>query len=89
MATVHVAGNKQVTDPFAAIRRVIKLREAERFYREELGRQKTTFDCVHWDRLEDALSSKGDPFRLWPAKQVSGFCGTQKMVLHWDTTRNG
>ena len=65
---VHVAGHKQITDPPAAIRRVIKRREAERFYREELGWPKPTFDCVHWDGLEDALSSKDDIFCLWLTK---------------------
>ena len=69
-ATVHVAGHTQLSDPSAAIRRVIKRREVEKFYQEELDWQKPTFDCVHWDELEDALSSKADLFRLWLTKWV-------------------
>ena len=63
-------------------------KDAERFYREELGWLKVTFTCIHWDGLNDALESKGDPFRLWLSKQVNGSCGTQAMVSRWDKTRD-
>jgi len=28
-------------------------------------------------------------YRLWLSKQLSGFCGTQVMVSHWDKGRDG
>ena len=47
-----------------------------------------TFTCIHWDGLNEALESKGDPFRLRLSRQVNGACGTQAMVSLWDKTRD-
>ena len=46
------------------MRRVINRREAEKFYREVLGWPTSTFDCVNWVGLEQALEKQWDPFRL-------------------------
>ena len=88
-AAIKVGKSKQTSDPAVGIRAALERKEAERFYRQELGWPTVTFDCVHWDVLRTALESKGDPFRLWLSKQVNGFCGTQTMVAHWDKTRDG
>ena len=71
------------------MRQVINRREAEKFYREELGWPTATFDCVNWDGMEQALEKQGDLLRLWISKQVNGFCGPQSMVAHWDKKRDG
>ena len=63
-------------------------RDAEKFYGEELGWPKATFNCIHWDGLKETLETKGDPFRLWLSKQVNGSCGTEAMVSRWDKIRN-
>ena len=39
--------------------------------------------------LNAALSKKAQMYKKWLAKQGSGFCGTQQMVAHWDTSRDG
>ena len=82
-------GGKQTSNPAVGIRASLERKEAERFYRQELGWPTVTFNCVDWDQLRTALDPKGDPFRLWLSKQVNGFCGTQTMVAHWDKTRDG
>ena len=88
-AAVIVRKSKQTSDPASGIRTTLEHKEAERFYRQELGWPTVTFDCVDWNGLRLALEPKGDPFRLWLSKQVNGFCGTQSMVAHWDKTRDG
>ena len=87
-ASLNANGAKQTSNPAPAVRGAMERKDAERFYREELGWPKVTFTCIHWDGLNDALESKGDPFRLWLSKQVSGSCGTQAMVSRWDKTRD-
>ena len=88
-AAIKVGKSKQTSDPAVGIRADLEHKQAERFYRQELGWPTVTFDCVHRDVLRTALESKGGPFRLWLSKQVNGCRGTQTMVVHWDKTRDG
>ena len=47
------------------MRRALERKDAEKFYGEELGLQKATFNCVHWDGLNETLETKGEFFCLW------------------------
>ena len=87
-ASLGVDGVKQTSNLALAVRGAMERKDAERFYREELGWPKVTFTCIHWDGLNDALESKWNPFRLWLSKQANGSCGTQAMVSRWDKTRD-
>ncbi len=83
-----VRKSKQTSDPASGIRATLEHKEAERFYRQELGWPTVTFDCVDWEGLRTALEPKGDPFHLWLSKQVNSFCRTQSMVANWDKTQD-
>ena len=53
-----------------------------------LGWSTSSFDAVAWDALDATLDGKGQMYKQWLCKQSSGFCGTQAMVSHWDSTRD-
>ena len=60
-AVLEAGRSKQTSNPASAVRRALERKEAEKFYREELGWPKDTFNCVAWDGLEATLEKKGTP----------------------------
>ena len=87
-AALEVEGSKQTSNPAGAIRAILGRRDAAKFYNKELGWPLVIFNCINWEGLATTMENKGDPFRLWLSKQVNGFCGTQVMVSHWDSSRD-
>ena len=81
-------GKKQISNCSSAIRFLIGLQGAHDLYVGELGWPSATFSMVDWPRLYAVIESKGRLYQNWYAKQVSGFCGTQKMVSRWDSARD-
>ena len=93
-AAVYVNNIKQTTDVATDVRFALGMVDAERFYcrpvdKGGLGWSKESFHAVDWRVLDAALANKGQMYKLWLAKQCSGFCGTQTMVAHWDRARDG
>ena len=88
---------KQTTDVSADVRYELGRVDVEKFYCMPVGNKgtgglgwaKDSSEAVDWPALDATLSSKGHMYKLWLAKQSSGFCGTQSMVAHWDRTRDG
>ena len=58
---LETGGSKHTSNPAPTVRQALERKEAEKFYREELGWPKDTFNCVAWDGLEATLEKKGDP----------------------------
>ena len=86
---------KQTTDVSTDVRYELGRVDVEKFYCMPVGNKgtgglgwaKDSFEVVDWPALDATLSSKGHMYKLWLAKQSSGFCGTtQSMVAHWDRT---
>ena len=50
-AAILVEKSKQTSDPAVKLRAALERKEAERFYRQELGWPTVTFDCVDWEGL--------------------------------------
>ena len=101
---VFIGKFKQTPDVSKGARYALDLSAAKKFYTTPLGardsqgrRHKdgglgwttTKFDAVDWRSLEATLLSKPQMYKIWLAKQCSGFCGTQEMVRHWDPERDG
>ena len=87
-ALLVINGCKQTSDVSAAARFELGLVEAEKFYVGELKWDKAAFHAVDWQALDAALEPKGQMYKLWLAKQTSGFCGTQSMVSRWSDERD-
>ena len=101
---VYVNGLKQTSDVSKDARYSMGKTEARRFYTRQanpkddkgrcapgggLGWSKESFDAVAWEALDSTLDKKGHMYKQWLCKQVTGFCGTQVMVSHWDKSRDG
>ena len=65
------------------IRYQMGLKDARRFYLEELGWFAATFDAVDWAARDKVLSDTSDMFRVWLCKQCSSFCATGKNMGRW------
>ena len=82
-AAVIIGGIKATTDISRRARYTLCRVEAECFYVQELDWPTTQFDLVEWDVFHATLDSKPQMYKIWLAKQASGFCPTQAMVSHW------
>ena len=104
LAAVVLDGVKQTGDVADGVRFALGLTEARRFYTAPRGRRDSagrwpkdsglgwspvSFDAVDWRMLALTLDSKPKMYQLWLTKQVTGFCGTQSMMAHWDDERDG
>ena len=54
-----------------------------------LGWSKESFQAVDWAMLDSTLSKMPPMYKQWLAKLGSGFCQTQQMVAHWDSSQDG
>ena len=67
---------KASSDPADHLRFSLGQREARKFLVQEKDWSYKQFDMVDWDALEVTLATKPLAFRIWLAKQHSGFCAT-------------
>ena len=101
---VFIGRAKQTSDVAKGACYALGLSNAKKFYTTPLGardsqgrRHKdgglgwttTAFGAVDWRLLDATLLSKPQMYKIWLVKQCSSFCGTQEMVRHWDTERDG
>ena len=79
-AAVFFSDGKATSDPADMLRTELGHREARKFLTHEMGWTPLQFDLVAWKYLNATLLSKPLAFRLWLAKQHSGFCATGLMM---------
>ena len=79
-AAVFFSDGKATSDPADMLRIELGHREARKFLTHEMGWTPLQFDLVAWKYLNTTLLSKPLAFRLWLAKQHSGFCATGLMM---------
>ena len=77
---VFFSDGKATSDPAVMLRIELGHREARRFLTHGMGWSPLQFDLVAWKHLDATLRSKPLAFRLWLAKQHSGFCATGIMM---------
>ena len=87
-AAVIINGIKATTDIAKRARYALGRVEAERFYTKDLEWSTPQFDSVDWSILHATLESNPQMYKIWLAKQASGFCPTQAMVSHWIKDRD-
>lgn len=80
LAAVIFSEGKATSDPADQLRLELGRREAHQFLTQEMGWTSEQFELVAWTHLNDTLSSKPLAFKLWLAKQHSGFCATGTMM---------
>ena len=80
LAAVIFSDGKATSDPAEQLRLELGRREAREFLTQEIGWTLEQFDLVAWKHLNDTLTTKPLAFRLWLAKQHSGFCATGMMM---------
>ena len=80
LAAVIFSDGKATSDPAEQLRLELGKREARQFLTQEIGWTLEQFDMVAWKHLNDTLATKPLAFRLWLAKQHSGFCATGTML---------
>ena len=76
---MFIGGEKQTSDPKEAIKQMVG-REALREYyasrpAQKGGMRRDVFDTVAWGDVAEALPERSNMFKMWYAKQDSGFCG--------------
>ena len=73
-----IAGRKQTSDPGKDLRRQIGTVFAKQYYttreRRKGGMDEETFDLIAWDDVERGLRGTSKMFKVWHAKQGSGYC---------------
>ena len=79
-AAVFFTEGKATSDPADMLRIELGHREARKFLTHEMGWTPIQFDLVAWKHLNATLLTKPLAFRLWLAKQHSGFCATGLMM---------
>ena len=80
LAAVIFSDGKATSDPADLLRTELGTREARRFLTHEMSWTPQQFDLVAWKHLHNTLQSKPLAFRIWLAKQHSGFCATGMMM---------
>ena len=77
-----IKGNK-ITDDIAQPIRFHASKESARKYfitRKKKPWAPACFDAIDWEHLELAQMNKPEMYKIWRAKQSSGFCGTRVQV---------
>lgn len=83
-AVVIIDNEKQTADVAKELRYYIGKERARQFYADEGRMSPEIFDSVAWEPLRALLERRPQMFRVWYAKQCSGFCGTGQMITRWD-----
>ena len=82
-ASVYIRGRKQTSDPRKDLKQQIGEQAAREFYtsreKSKGGMDEPTFSSIAWDDIDAAMRGTSKMYRLWYAKQGSGYCG----VGHW------
>ncbi len=60
------------------------VRRAKKFHDDEGLMSPAIFETVAWEPLRELLERRPQMFRLWYAKQCSGYCGTGQMITRYD-----
>ena len=79
-AAVIFPDGKATSDPADMLRIELGHREARRFLVNEMDWTPMQFDMIAWKYLHVTLLTKPLAFRIWLAKQHSGFCATGVMM---------
>ena len=79
-AAVFFSDGKATSDPADMLRIELGHREARRFLLHEMDWTPMQFDLIAWKHLHATLLTKLLAFRIWLAKQHSGFCATGVMM---------
>ena len=88
--SVFVGGEKQTSALKEAIKKMVR-REAVREYHasrpaQKGGMRREMFDTVAWGDVTEALKDRSKMFKMWYAKQGTGFCGVGCWTSKWDKT---
>ena len=83
-AVVVINEEKQTADFAKDLRYYIGKERAKKFYDGEGLMSPAIFDTVAWEPLRELLERRPQMFRLWYAKQCSGYCGTGQMLTRYD-----
>merc|ERR1711966_181777 len=85
--SVFVGEEKQTSDPKEAIKKMVERDAAREYYAsrpaQKGGMRKEVFDTVAWDDVEEALKERSKMFKMWYAKQGSGYCGVGYWTSKW------
>ena len=77
--SVFVGGKKQTSDPKEAIKQMVGREAARNYYAtrpaQKGGMRREGFDTVAWGDVAEALEERSKMFKMWYAKQGSGYCG--------------
>ena len=74
---------EKITDDIAQPLRFYASKETARKHltgRKKKPWSRSTFDAIDWEHLELAQKKKPEMYKIWRAKQSSGFCGTRTQV---------
>ena len=73
-----VDGKKQTSDPKEAIKQMVGHEATRKYYvsrpAQKGGMRRKVFDTVAWGDVAEALKERSKMFKMWYAKQGSGFC---------------
>ena len=87
---VFVGEEKQTSNPKEAIKQMVGRDAAREYYAsrpaQKGGTRKEAFDTVTWDDVEEALKERSKMFKMWYAKQGSGYCGVGYWTSKWEKT---
>ena len=79
-AAVFFSDSKATSDPADMLHLELGHREARQFLLHEMDWTPAKFDLIAWKHLHATLLTKPLAFRIWLAKQHSGFCATGVMM---------
>ena len=87
-ACVFIASRKQTSDSKKDLKKQIGAVQAKAYYTSRESRKggmnAGTFDTIAWDDTEAALEGTSKMFKMWYAKQGSGFCGVGYWTSKWE-----
>ena len=85
---VFIGGEKQTSDPKEALKQEVGGKAARDYYAsrpvQKGGMRHEVFDMVAWDDVEAALKQRSKMYKMWYAKQGSGFCGVGFWTSKWE-----
>ena len=77
--SVFVGGEKQTSDSKDEIKQLVGREAAREYYAskpaQKEGMRRKVFDTVAWGDVAEVLKERSKMFKMWYAKQDSGFCG--------------
>jgi len=85
-ARVYVDGTKQTTDVNKGLTQGIGAKQARAYWARKSGQgiPPDVFDLIDFPAIELALKGKPQMYKVWYAKQVTGWCATGAKLAQWD-----